>query len=301
MPEGDTIFRTARTLNRAFAGKLITGFRSTYPLLTRFHDDNPITGRTVERVESRGKWVLMHFSGGATLVTHMLMNGSWHIYKPGERWQRPSSTARIVLENADYVAIAFDVPVAEMHTAQTLARNLRIPQPAGDLLNSTFESDAAIERILAEPSEELGNVLLRQRVLAGIGNVYKSEACFVAGLNPFRKISTFTRDQIANVVAIARKQLASNVLEDSPNAMVTYRGVGRRTTSSANPSANLWVYNRTGQPCRKCGEPIRARMQGPDARFTFWCPRCQPMPDGANIDGKLKRAGPKSRPTRAKG
>src|SRR6202035_4591967 len=108
MPEGDTIFRSARSLHRALAGKPITGFRSAYPLLTRFHDDTPLTGRTVESVESRGKWLLMHFSGGATLVTHMLMNGSWHIYKPGERWQRPASTARIVLENPDYHAVAFD-------------------------------------------------------------------------------------------------------------------------------------------------------------------------------------------------
>ena len=284
MPEGDTIFRTARTLNRAFAGKSITGFRSAYPLLTRFHDDHPLTGRTVERVESRGKWLLMHFSGGATLVTHMLMNGSWHIYKPGERWQRPSSTARIVLESADYVAVAFDVPVAEMHTMQSLARDHRIPQPTGDLLNAGFNSDAAIDRILAEREEELGNVLLRQHLLAGVGNVYKSEACFAAGLNPFRRIVTLTRDEIASVVTIARKQLASNVLEDSPNSMVTYRGASRRTTRLSKPSESLWVYSREGQPCRKCGEPIRARMQGPDARLTFWCPRCQPMPDGHEID-----------------
>ncbi|KAA6461841.1 Fpg/Nei family DNA glycosylase [Acidobacteria bacterium AB60] len=285
MPEGDTIFRTARTLNRALAGKPVTGFRSTYPLLTRFHDDNPLTGRTIESVESRGKWVLIHFSGAATLVTHMLMNGSWHIYRPGERWQRPSSTARIVLESPDFVAVAFDVPLAEMHSARSLARDRRIPQPAGDLLNTTFDTDAAIERILAEPSEELGNVLLRQRVLAGIGNVFKSEACFAVGLNPFRKIGTLSRDQIAAVVAVAQKQLASNVLEDSPDTIVTYRGVGRRTTNQANPSANLWVYNRTGQPCRNCGALIQARKQGPDARFTFWCPRCQPMPGEEMIAG----------------
>lgn len=285
MPEGDTIFRTARTLNRALAGKPITSFRSAYPVLTRFHDDNPLTGRTVDRVESRGKWVLMHFSGGATLVTHMLMNGSWHIYKPGERWQRPSSAARIVLENSDYVAVAFDVPVAEMHTAQSLAHDRRIPQSAGDLLNADFDSDAAIERILAEPEEEVGNVLLRQHVLAGVGNVYKSEACFAAGISPFCKVANLPPQQVASVVAIARRQLASNVLEDSPDAIVTYRGVGRRTTNHASPGASLWVYGRTGQPCRKCGEPIRARKQGPDARFTFWCPRCQPMPDGSQIDG----------------
>ncbi len=147
MPEGDTIFRSARTLNRALAGKVITGFRSTYPLLTRFHDDTPLTGQTVESVESRGKWLLIHFSGGATLATHMLMNGSWHIYRPGERWQRPPRTARIVLENADYHAVGFDVPVAEMHTPQSLARNRRIPSPAGDVLSENFDDEAALDRL----------------------------------------------------------------------------------------------------------------------------------------------------------
>lgn len=285
MPEGDTIFRSARSLNRALAGKPITGFRSTYPLLTRFHDDTPLTGQTVESVESRGKWLLIHFSGGGTLVTHMLMNGSWHIYKPGERWQRPPSTARIVLENSDYHAVGFDVPVAEMHTPPSLARNRRISPPAGDLLSADFNEQDAMQRIRSNLDEELGNVLLRQKVLAGVGNVFKSEICFVTGLNPFRKISTLTQDQIANVIAVARRQLGSNVMEDSPDSIVTYRGIGRRTTSQADPSANLWVYGRRGLPCRTCGERIRGRMQGIDARITYWCPRCQPMPDGRDIDG----------------
>jgi endonuclease-8 len=227
----------------------------------------------------------MHFSGDATLVTHMLMTGSWHIYKPRERWQRSPSAARIVLENREYHAVAFDVPVAEMHTAQSLARDRRIPAHTGDLLSADFDAEAAIDRVLALPGEELGNILLRQQVLAGVGNVFKSEVCFAAGLNPFRTVATLTRDQVASIIAIARRQLGSNVLEDSPDAIVTYRGIGRRTTRQSNPSANVWVYSRAGQPCRKCAEPIRARMQGPDARFTFWCPRCQPMPDCSEVDG----------------
>jgi endonuclease-8 len=285
MPEGDTIFRSARTLNRALAGKAITGFRSTYPLLTRFHDDTPLTGQTVETVESRGKWLLIHFSGGATLATHMLMRGSWHIYRPGERWQRPPGTARIVLENPVYHAVAFEVPIAEMHTPQSLARDRRIPPTAGDLLSENFDAESALDRVLSQPDEELGEVLLRQKILAGVGNVFKSEVCFATGLNPFRKVSTLTRDQLAQVIAVARRQLASNILEDSPNAIVTWRGIGRRTTNQSDPSANLWVYSRKGQPCRKCGERIRGRLQGVDARFTFWCPRCQPTPDGTDIDG----------------
>src|ERR1700722_10600271 len=122
MPEGDTIFRTARTLGRAFAGKPITGFRSTYPNLTRFHDDTPLIGQLVDSVESRGKWLLIHFSGGATLATHMLMSGTWHIYRPGERWQKPPFSMRIVVENSEYVAVGFNVPVAKMLSPHELER-----------------------------------------------------------------------------------------------------------------------------------------------------------------------------------
>src|SRR5271166_3564993 len=123
MPEGDTIFRSARSLDRALAGRPVTGFRSAYPMLTRFHDDTPLTGQLVDRVESRGKWLLIHFSGGGTMATHMLMSGSWHIYRPGERWQLSRIHMRIVIENSDYLAVGFRVPVARMHTTQSLERD----------------------------------------------------------------------------------------------------------------------------------------------------------------------------------
>jgi endonuclease VIII len=278
MPEGDTIFRAARALGRALGGKPITGFRSTYPMLTRFNDDTPLAGQTVERVESRGKWVLMHFSGGATLATHMLMNGSWHIYKPGARWQAPASAARLVLETAEYVAVGFNVPVAEMHTAESLRRERRIPAARGDLLSEEFDAEAAVERIGSEPDGELGDVLLRQRVMASVGNVFKSEVCFVAGLSPFRKVGTLTGTQVRELIAVARKQLAANVMEDSGDRIVTWRGAGRRTTRNSDPKESLWVYGRAGEPCRKCGKEIQSRMQGEDARVTFWCPQCQAAP-----------------------
>ena len=142
MPEGDTLFRTARALGRALIGKPIVGFRSTYPLLTRFHDDTPLTGQTVGRVESRGKWLLIHFSGGGTLATHLLMNGSWHIYRHGERWQQPRFNMRIVIENSDYIAVGFKVPVARMHTAQSLARDTKIPCAEIDVLSANFDADS---------------------------------------------------------------------------------------------------------------------------------------------------------------
>jgi endonuclease-8 len=285
MPEGDTIFRTARALNRALAGRRITGFRSNYPLLTRFHDDTPLTGQEVDLVESRGKWVLINFSGGGILVTHMLMSGSWHIYRPGEPWQQPGRNMRIVLENTVCQAVGFRVPVAQMHSVQSLARDRRIPQSTTDVLNAEFDAEATAQRLLACAHEEIGDVLLHQDVLAGVGNVFKSEVCFVTGVNPFCKVADLSAEQIATLIATSKKLVASNVLEDSGNTIVTYRGQHRRTTHQSSPGESLWVYSRNGEPCRRCGERIRRRIQGPDARVTFWCQQCQPMPDGRDIDG----------------
>jgi endonuclease-8 len=284
MPEGDTIFRTARTLNRALAGKSITAFRSTFPLLTRFDDDSPLAGQLVDRVESRGKWVRIYFSGGGILATHMLMNGSWHIYRPGERWQQPAANMRIVIETSDFVAVGFSVPVAEMYTAQSLARERRIPPASSDVLGHDFDESSAVETLLVSGDLELGEALLRQKVLAGVGNVFKSEICFAARLHPFRRVGTITRAQAAEVVSIARQQLGSNVLEESGNRIVTYLGRRRRTTHRDDPGESLWVYGRTGQPCRRCGEPILRRLQGADARATYWCPHCQRMPDSGGGD-----------------
>jgi endonuclease VIII len=288
MPEGDTIFRTARSMGRALIGKPITGFRSNYPLLTRFHEDTPITGQTVERVESRGKWLLIHLSGGATLVTHMLMNGSWHLYRIGERWQKPARDMRIVLENRDYQAVAFTVPVARIYTAQALAREKRIPPAGADVLSEDFDPTAAAERLRLCAGEEIGDVLLHQHVLAGVGNVFKSEICFVESVNPFCIVSALNDQQVAALIATAGRLVAANVLEDAGNTIVTYRGQQRRTTRSSSPQDSLWVYGRSGAPCRRCGAAVRHRLQGPDARVTFWCQICQPMPDGSDVDGIVR-------------
>jgi endonuclease-8 len=285
MPEGDTIFRTARALGRALVGKPVTGFRSTYPWLMRFNDDTPLAGQTVDRVEARGKWLLISFSGGGILASHLLMNGRWHIYRQGERWQLARIHMRIAIENSEYQAVGFRVPVARMHTAQSLERDLHIARAENDLLSAEFDREAALERLMARHGEAIADVLLDQAVLAGVGNVFKSEICFVNGLNPFRTVETLAREEAAAAIGSARQLLRANVLEDSGDSIVTYRGQQRRTTHASDPRASLWVYGRAGEPCRRCGEPIRRRAQGSDARVTFWCPRCQPMPDGSDVDG----------------
>ena len=278
MPEGDTIFRTARALGRALIAKPITVFRSTYPMLTRFHDDTPLTGQTVNEVESRGKWLLIHFSGGGTLATHMLMSGSWHIYRHGERWQLPRDRMRILLENSEYVAVGFSVPVAKMMRTAELLRALRIPPRAIDVLSEEFDAAEAARRLLKHRDEEIGDVLLNQAVMAGVGNVFKSEICFVTATNPFCKVAALDSERVAELIATARRLMKVNVLEDSNNAIARYGGRKHRTTNELDISAGLWVYGRGGEPCRQCGEQIRRCIQGPDARVTFWCQQCQPLP-----------------------
>ena len=192
MPEGDTIHRAAATLQRAIGGQIVTRFESVLPKLTRVDADAPLRGRTVDRVEARGKHLLIWFSGDLVLRTHMRMNGSWHIYRPGERWQRPHRDMRIVIETAAMHAVAFTVPVAEFVTSHELANHDVVAELGPDPLSDHFNAEEAIERMQARGDVEIADVLLDQTVIAGIGNVYKSEVLFGARINPFVRVAVHT-------------------------------------------------------------------------------------------------------------
>ena len=281
MPEGDTIFRAARTLNRALAGHTVIEFVSMFPALTRVHDDAAITGRTVARVSSAGKHVLMEFSGGITLRTHMRMNGSWHIYRRGERWRRPRRDMRIVVATDTFEAVGFNIPVAEMIQTDRVGKHEELRKLGPDLLDEAFDEEEAAARMRARGDKPVAEVLLNQRVMAGVGNVYKSEVLFACRVNPFTPVSRLTDQQVTALVTKARAFLRSNVSETLP-LMTTYSGF-RKTTGRDDPGARLWVYGRARQPCRRCGTPIAIRKQGLDARLTYWCPKCQPPTDDVPI------------------
>jgi endonuclease VIII len=274
MPEGDTIFRSARALRQAIAGRKVTRFETAYAPLASLDDQSPVAGRTVEQVESRGKWLLIHFSGDLILATHMLMSGSWHIYRTGERWKRGRSHMRIVVGTEDMEAVAFNVPVARFYTARTLERFAGVAGLGPDVLGESFPADEARARFLQHAEEEVGNVLLNQRVMAGIGNVFKSEICFACQIHPFRTVASLRPAEVECLLDTARRFLSANVAEGAGDGIVTYTG-GRRTTGSSNPAARLWVYKRAGESCRRCGTTILTRKQGIGARSTFWCPECQ--------------------------
>jgi len=277
MPEGDTIFRAARTLNRALAGKPVVRFETVLAQLARVDDDSPIAGRTVERVRSVGKHLVVEFSGDLVLRTHMRMNGSWHVYRPGERWQRPRSAMRVVVETAEFQAVAFDVPVAEFRTARALARDPAVAQLGPDVLDPAFDEGEAVRRLRERGTLGIGDALLDQRALAGIGNVFKSEVCFAERVHPFTPVAALEDDVLLRLVRTARRFLGMNVLESSGAGMVTVGGP-RRTTHRGDLSARLAVYGRAGKPCRVCGERIVVERRGLDARSTYFCPRCQSLP-----------------------
>jgi endonuclease-8 len=277
MPEGDTIFRAARTLHTALAGRTVEQFESVFPALTRVDVDRPLRGRTIESVAARGKHLLIHFSGDLVLRTHMRMHGSWHIYRRGERWQRPRREMRIMIATSEFEAVAFNVPIAELTVTSELERSTPLRTLGPDLLSETFDTEDAVSRLESRADMETADALLDQEALAGIGNVFKSEILFVSRVSPFTRIRELTREQLTGIVRTGVRLLRANA-HNGPGDIVTYSGL-RRTTGRADPSARLWVYGRAGQPCRRCGTPISRIKQGPYARSTYWCERCQPRSD----------------------
>ena len=276
MPEGDTILRAAQTLHRALAGHTVTRFESVLPALTRIDADAPIVGRTVESVSAAGKNLLMRFSApargtGAPLVlrTHMRMNGSWHIYRPGERWQKRRLDMRIVVGTAAFVAVGFNVPVAELHTDRSLVRAPGLRDLGGDLLAVTFDEAEALRRLAERADVSIADAVIDQRVMAGAGNVFKSEILFACRVHPFTAVRDLAEATRLDVVRTARRMLTS-----SAHVAPLTAGM-RRTTRRDDPGARLWVYGRGGKPCRVCGAAIARRVTGPAARSTYWCPRCQ--------------------------
>lgn len=292
MPEGDTLFRVARTLHRALGEQIVRQFDAAYAPLLRIAEEAPLVGRTVQRAEARGKWCLIwlgprvdrepapsprgrgRWDGPLALCTHLRMNGMWHIYRPGEKWQRSSADMRVLLVTDPFVAVGFRVPVAELLNEQEVEQHAELGQLGPDLLGEKFDESEALRRLRTQPDLELGEALLQQRLAAGLGNVYKSEVCFLMGLSPFAPVRTVSDDALRQALSIGRRLLRENSRPTGEGAVVTFTGL-RRTTGSMDPGQRLWVYGRGGQACRRCGAAICESRQGLNARVTFHCPRCQ--------------------------
>ena len=221
MPEGDTVFRAARTLNQALARRMVTRFDSVFTRLTRVSEDHPIVGRMIDRVDARGKHLLIWFSGDLVLRTHMRMRGSWHIYRPGERWQRPRAEMRIIIGTPEYQAVAFSVPVAELTSGRDLERDPAVRDLGPDILQDEFDIAEAIRRIESMPDTHIADALLDQRAIAGIGNIFKSEALFVARINPFARVGDLSHTDVERAVDAARRLMRASALQ-RPGAFSVY-------------------------------------------------------------------------------
>ncbi len=259
MPEGDTVWLACKRLHDALHGQVLTTTDLRVPQLATAD----LTGREVLEVVARGKHLMARLSGGVTLHTHLRMDGSWHLYRHGEPWKGgPVWQVRVLLETATWQAVGYRLPVVEL--LATGAEQETVGHLGPDILGPDWDAAEAVRRLRADPDREIGPALLDQRNLAGIGNLYKAEALFVAGLNPWRRVSEV---DVAMLVDRAARLLQRNKGEWS-----------QITTGNPRRGLTHWVFERSGQPCQRCGTRILLAEQGeaPYPRFTYWCPTCQP-------------------------
>jgi len=266
MPEGDTVWQAAARLDTALAGSELTRCDLRVPRLATVD----LTGRVVESVQSRGKHLLTRFSNGWTLHSHLRMEGAWQVYQPGQAWRGgPGHQIRAILGTARRTAVGYRLPVLELVRTADEAKVVGHLGP--DLLDPAWGEASAAEalrRLAAEPERPIGEALLDQRNLAGIGNVYKSELCFVSGVTPWTRVADVPDPD--RMVELAHRLLVAN--RDRPM---------RVTTGETRPGRTLWVYGRRRGACLRCGTTIRTADQGPagEERVTYWCPHCQSGPE----------------------
>jgi len=258
MPEGDTVWRTALHLHQALSGEVLTETDFRVPALATLD----LSGATVDETVARGKHLLTRI-GDRTLHTHLKMEGSWHLYKPGTAWRRPAHEARVVLRTEGWTAVGFALGVVEVVARD--AEDTVVGHLGPDLLGPDWDEEEALRRLLADPERPVAEAILDQRNLAGIGNLYKAESLFLARLSPWRRVGDVP--DLAGVVENARRLLTIN--RRHPAQVTT--GINRR-------GQEHWVYERNGKPCRRCRTMVQVAKQGaaPFDRLTYWCPTCQP-------------------------
>jgi endonuclease-8 len=261
VPEGDTIHRVANRLRPVLVGQPLVRLEAP---TARTHLRRPGAGTEITGVDAVGKHLLIRFDGGTILRTHLRMSGSWHVYRPGERWQKPAHHMRALVEVPHAVAVCFSAPVVELEHQATGGARIQHLGPdlsRGDTTDA--EIDACLQRLaaLSEPTDEIGDVLLDQRIACGVGNVYKSEVLWACHVDPFTAVDEVDVDTRRQLLDTAARLLRANVVSSTV----------QRTTVLGG----LAVYGRARRPCRRCGTPIRVTRQGDDARVTYWCPTCQ--------------------------
>ena len=267
MPEGDTIFRTAVVLRRVLAGQVVTGFEITAPKVTAAARDEVILGSTVDAVESNGKHLFITFDTPRRVVlhTHMKMSGSWHVYRPDERWWEPKSEARVVIRTPTAVAPCFHPPVVELLLEKELALHRVVGDLGPDIIRDEFDGEEAIRRIRLGGDRDIATALLDQRAVSGIGNVFKVEALYLARVSPWSRVGDLDDDTLRRILDHARTLIRLN-----------RDGGERRTRFTLDASDRMWVDERAGLPCHTCGTMVESGWHpGDDVRKSWFCRTCQ--------------------------
>ena len=290
MPEGDVVLRTARRLHAALAGKALTKSDLRWPSLATVD----LTGRPVLEVVAVGKNLLIRVTslagepdGGLTLHSHLRMDGSWHVHRTGERWNaRPEHGIRVILGNGEWTAIGHRLGLLDL--VATVDEAGIIGHLGPDILAPEWNLAEATDRIAAHPDRTIGETLLDQRVIAGIGTFFMTEACFLRGVNPWRPVR-----EVADLRALT--EMAHRLMTANVERAVQV------TTGDARRGQEQWVHSRSGRPCRRCRTTIRVAPLGlpPAQRVAFWCPSCQPGPVPTDTGGPQRPLGaePRRRPT----
>jgi endonuclease-8 len=286
MPEGDTLARIAVALRPYLAGRVVSGARARLP----GPQVSRIVGQKIEAVDAAGKNLLIKFAGGLELRTHLGLHGSWHRYRPGETWRRPPSRAALVIEVPGAVAVCFDAPVVELFERRAEVVHPTISMLGPDLVSPDFDRAEAVRR-LRDPSRagtQIGDAILDQRAVAGVGNVFKSEVLFMEKVDPFAPVGKLDEATLERVLTTARELLVANARSDAPAGRTTT--VDPKTGAKLAPS-RLWVYDRAGRPCHRCGTLIRVESQGNEIpRTTYWCPSCQAPVGLASSSSKSRKS-----------
>lgn len=265
MPEGDTLHRTARTLRVVLENQRLVRVRSSVPAIAHAE----LSGHVVEAVSALGKNLLIRFDDGRVLHTHLRMRGAWHVYRPGERFFRPEHQARVILEVADALAVCFAAPTVRLLSPKEAETDGYLRGLGPDLIPDDFDEALAVRGLRELAEFPIGEAVMNQTALAGVGNIFKSETLFTCRMNPFSAVTHFTEDELHFLVQTARALLRRSVAAD---------GMQRVTTASVH--GQYWVYRRSGQPCRVCRSRIGMRYQGTQRRSTYYCPECQAVSDG---------------------
>ena len=256
MPEGDTIHNAALRVGGALVGREILEIETPHPRHRGGRWPERLAGRAVRSVDARGKHLFVRFEGDLTLHSHLRMGGKWGVYERGRRWTRGAHRAWLIIRTAGHDVVQFDGPVLELMTDSRTRFDQLLAGLGPDIVADEFDEDVYVARIREDDqTRAIGEALLDQRNVAGIGNIWKSEGCFMAGVDPWRRTGE-VRDE--ELLAIARAI--------HPEIHRSARAGGRIDTR---------VYGRAGRPCPRCGAKILARGQGDDNRTTYWCPSCQ--------------------------